>query len=146
MRTTLFALAALVMMTANSACSQSDPGLLADNAEPTVTLTVKVTNAVSSDHFVYLGMQDEEGNMVQQTKASLDNEIATFTFEDMPMGRYAIQVFHDENGNGDLDTGAFGIPNERYGFSNNAVANFGPPALEERLFTLGANTKVVIEL
>lgn len=146
MRNALFLFAALVMMTANSACSQADPGLLADNAEPTVMLTVKVTNAASSDHFVYLGMQDENGNMVHQTQAPLENNVATFTFEDMPMGRYAIQVFHDENGNGDLDTGAFGIPNERYGFSNNAVANFGPPALEERLFTLDATTKVIIEL
>lgn len=146
MRNALFFFAALVMMTANSACSQADPGLLADMAEDTVTLTVKVTNAASSDHFVYLGMQDETGKMVEQTQATLEDNVATFTFEGMTMGRYAIQVFHDENGNGDLDTGAFGIPNERYGFSNNAVANFGPPALEERLFTLDANTKIIIEL
>ncbi|GAB5521300.1 MAG: DUF2141 domain-containing protein [Rhodothermales bacterium] len=145
MRFSLVVLVAL-FLTANTACSQADPGLLDANAETTVTLTVKVANAVSSDHRVYLGIQDETGQAVQQGEAELDNKTATFTFKSMPTGRYAIQVYHDENGNGKLDTGAFGIPQERYGFSNNAQARFGPPSLEERLFTLSANTKVIIEL
>lgn len=45
---------------------------------------------------------------------------------DLPAGRYAVALFHDENGNGKLDT-RFGIPTEGVGFSNNPRLLFGPP-------------------
>ena len=37
----------------------------------------------------------------------------------LPAGSYAVQVMHDENGNGKLDANFMGIPTEGYGFSNN---------------------------
>lgn len=49
-------------------------------------------------------------------------------FEDIPPGRYAIAVIHDENMNGKLDTDWVGIPTEGYGFSNDAKALFGAPS------------------
>ena len=50
-----------------------------------------------------------------------------FVFAGLPAGRFAIAVFHDENGNGALDTDILGIPKEGYGFSRNARGSFGPP-------------------
>lgn len=41
------------------------------------------------------------------------------TFEDLAPGRYAVQVLHDANDNGKLDTNIVGMPTEGYGFSNN---------------------------
>jgi uncharacterized protein (DUF2141 family) len=40
-------------------------------------------------------------------------------FKDLAPGTYAVQVMHDENGNGQIDTNFLGIPVEGYGFSNN---------------------------
>jgi len=40
-------------------------------------------------------------------------------FKDLAPGAYAVQVFHDENGNNKLDSNFLGIPTEGYGFSNN---------------------------
>jgi uncharacterized protein (DUF2141 family) len=37
----------------------------------------------------------------------------------LPAGSYAVQVMHDENDNGKLDTNFMGLPVEGYGFSNN---------------------------
>lgn len=37
-------------------------------------------------------------------------------FEDLPPGQYAVQVMHDENDNGKLDSNFLGIPREGYGF------------------------------
>jgi uncharacterized protein (DUF2141 family) len=37
----------------------------------------------------------------------------------LPAGSYAVQVMHDENGNGKLDANVMGMPVEGYGFSNN---------------------------
>lgn len=41
-------------------------------------------------------------------------------------GRYALSLFHDENGNGKLDTLML-MPREGFGFSRDAPVRFGPP-------------------
>ena len=58
-------------------------------------------------------------------------------------GRYAIQVMHDRNANGKLDTNIVGIPTEPYGFSNDAAANFGPPDFADAAFQVGVAATVV---
>lgn len=57
-------------------------------------------------------------------------------FDGLPAGRYAIALFHDENGNGRLDT-RFGMPTEGFGFSNNPRISFGPPRFAAARFTIG---------
>jgi uncharacterized protein (DUF2141 family) len=49
-------------------------------------------------------------------------------------GRYAVQAFLDENGNGEVDRGIFGMPKEGVGFSNDAKIRFGPPKFAEAAF------------
>lgn len=51
----------------------------------------------------------------------------TVVVPDVPPGRYAVQSFHDENGNKSVDRGLFGIPLEGIAFSNDAPIRFGPP-------------------
>lgn len=48
-------------------------------------------------------------------------------FEDLPVRPTAISVFIDVDEDNDLGRGAFGIPIEPYGFSNNVTVLFGPP-------------------
>ncbi len=63
---------------------------------------------------------------------------------DLRPGDCAVAVFHDENGNGKLDT-AFAIPKEGFGFSNNPTVRFGAPsyaAVRIRLVP-GANTQTI---
>jgi uncharacterized protein (DUF2141 family) len=50
---------------------------------------------------------------------------------DVPKGRWAVLVYQDENGNGELDRNFIGIPKENYGFSRNAAGKFGPPSFED---------------
>jgi uncharacterized protein (DUF2141 family) len=56
-------------------------------------------------------------------------------FDDLPAGSYAISLFHDENGNGKVDT-RLGIPTEGVGFSNNPRLWFGPPSFAAARFTV----------
>lgn len=58
--------------------------------------------------------------------------------DSLPYGRYALAVYHDENGNGGLDKNLLGIPKEPYGFSNNPRAKWSAPTYEETSFELGA--------
>jgi uncharacterized protein (DUF2141 family) len=61
-------------------------------------------------------------------------------------GYYRIMVFQDENGNGRLDTGLFGIPKEPFGISN--YSGRGIPGNFERLkIWIGQDTdKVTVNL
>jgi uncharacterized protein (DUF2141 family) len=61
----------------------------------------------------------------------VENETITIVFDSIPPGEYALSAFHDENSNNRLDTGTFGIPTEKYGFSNNARGQMGPPAFKD---------------
>ncbi|MDE6173301.1 MAG: DUF2141 domain-containing protein, partial [Bacteroides sp.] len=45
-----------------------------------------------------------------------------------------------------LDTAAFGIPVEKYGFSNDATGIMGPPSYEKCSFTFSADTILVVHL
>jgi uncharacterized protein (DUF2141 family) len=55
-------------------------------------------------------------------------------FEDIPPGRYAMAVVHDENMNGKLDVNWLGVPTEGYGFSNNAKGVLSAPSFAEASF------------
>lgn len=68
-------------------------------------------------------------------------------FEDIPPGRYALAVIHDENMNGRLDTNRFGVPTEGYGFSNDARAFLSAPTFRAASFPYdGRNLDMTIRL
>ena len=61
----------------------------------------------------------------------------------MKSGTYAIAVHHDENFNEQMDTNFLGLPEEGYGFSNDAKVFFGPPNFQEASFTINAEQKKI---
>ena len=58
--------------------------------------------------------------------ASLKESVSV-TFDNIPVGEYAVMLFQDANGNEDLDTNLLGIPNEPWGASLNGTRVFGAP-------------------
>lgn len=54
----------------------------------------------------------------------------TVTLSGVAPGTYAVQAFHDENDNRDLDRDWLGRPKEGMGFGNDAAMRRGPPAFE----------------
>lgn len=62
----------------------------------------------------------------------------------MTFGEYSIAVYHDWNSNDKLDTNILGIPNEPYGFSNNARSKWGPPKYEIAQFELNQSKKEMV--
>lgn len=67
--------------------------------------------------------------------------------DNVPPGRYAIQVFQDSNGNGLLDQGRRGIPLEPVGLSSNPSLLNGKPPPADSLFEHGtADTQLHIRL
>ena len=71
----------------------------------------------------------------------------TFAFPGVAAGRYAVVVYHDENGNGQMDRFLGMIPTEGYGLSNNPEVS-GPPQFEPSAFDAqdGEPARSIIDL
>ena len=62
--------------------------------------------------------------------------VVSTVFTQLPKGRYAIIVIHDENDNGRLDENSFGVPTEGYGFGNDAQALLSAPSFDAAAVTV----------
>lgn len=58
---------------------------------------------------------------------------------------YALALFHDQNGDRQLNTGAFGIPLEGFAFSNNPKIRFSAPKFNDCSF-MASETNVTLSL
>ena len=112
------------------------------------TLRVSTAGYPSSDGHALLALCasaadfDSRGRALRFGKLKPENGLALFVFEDLPPGDYAIKVFQDADGDGELDFGFLG-PEEAYGFSNGARATFGPPRWEDARFHFGGGEQTV---
>ena len=70
----------------------------------------------------------------------IQNKKIQYIFPAVPYGEYAIKLFHDEDGDDEIDTNFLGIPTESYGFSNNAKGFFGPPSFKTAKFIVSSDT------
>ncbi len=86
----------------------------------------------------FLAPGQEYSAMYQQARAG----DLTVVFGDLPNDRYAVAVFHDENGNAELDANLLGIPLEGIAFSERAAATFGPPSFDAAALTVPAEGQV----
>jgi uncharacterized protein (DUF2141 family) len=71
----------------------------------------------------------------------------TATFGNLKAGNYAIAVIHDANSDSKLNSNAFGIPTEGFGFSRNPKILTGPPKFaDSSVLVVGASTDVQIQM
>jgi len=77
----------------------------------------------------------------------IENKKVKWEVKNIPFGEYAIEAFHDEDGDDKVDTNFIGIPTESYGFSNNIKGLFGPPSFEKAKFLFNKqNMQIEIKL
>lgn len=82
---------------------------------------------------------------VQDTIAAIDAMgRATFRFDGLRAGVYAVSVIYDEDSDGELDTGFLGIPTELIAMSNNAKGRFGPPSFKKTRFDMRSTMTIRI--
>lgn len=68
------------------------------------------------------------------------------TVPNVPPGRYAVQVFHDVNGNRKVDQGFLGIPKEDVGFSNDASLGLSGPKFDAAAFDVSGDKQIALTL
>lgn len=90
------------------------------------------------------GFPGDPAAAMAKAAAGIRQQRAEAQFADLEPGVYAVSVFHDENDNERLDTGAFGIPAEPYGASNDARNTFGPPAFKDAAVTVTPGTTTIV--
>ena len=105
---------------------------------PAGALTVRVTSLRSNNGQVGCTIYNSAKGFPTNSTAALQrrwcpiaNAASTCTFDPIPAGTYAVACIHDENKNGKLDTGLFGIPTEGTVVSNHAKGFMGPPSFDK---------------
>lgn len=73
-------------------------------------------------------------------------DVKSVTFDEVPKGRYAVSVVHDVNENGKLDTNWIGLPKEPFGFSNKSMGTFGPPSFNDTSFNVDDDIAVTVKV
>jgi uncharacterized protein (DUF2141 family) len=88
------------------------------------------------------------GAPVQCVQAPVKSGASEALFSNVPVGVYAIAVFHDANNNNQMDKNFLGIPKEGYGASQNKLPFASAPGFDENKFIVPdrATTTVRIRL
>lgn len=140
LRKALYAHLLLATVACPAASADDLPGLL----------TVEITGLNDATGTVYIAVYNSEDTWLEDETVmnktvviteARDGDLVRTELE-LPMGDYALSAFHDQDGDGELDTNMVGIPDEPIAVSNNAIGKFGPPKYEDAVFTLGAEPAI----
>ena len=126
----------------------------ADDTTAPSMLTVRVVDLRNRKGQVRLGVFDrargfptERNGALLWQSAPAGGENCSFAVE-LPPGRYAVVVLHDENGNKKVDRNFVGVPKEGYGVTNNPKPAMRAATYREAAFDLppeGAEVRVSIQ-
>ena len=115
-------------------------------------LVIKILNIEENNGLIHFAIYDKpeffpenEGKKIGFKKKinELINDQVTIT--DLEESFYAVAIYHDKNSNNKFDT-FLSIPQEKFGFSNDAKVFFGPPSFDEASFFLEKNQRLKIEI
>ncbi len=116
-------------------------------AEATGSITMSVGNVRSSRGRVVVDICPQDrflaDGCVHHAEVPARAGVTTITIQGVPAGDYAVQAFHDENSNGEVDRAMFGIPREGVGFSRDARIGLGPPKWRDAYFVHQGRAEVI---
>lgn len=119
--------------------------------EPTATLVIHVQDVSPKGGMLRLGLYDEahypDDNATPVAMADVKAEMGEtiVTLRNVAPGTYAIETFQDVNSNGKMDTSWIGIPQEPFGFSQDARPVLSKPSFATVKFEVaaGVNTQTL---
>ena len=115
-------------------------------------LNIQVSGVPNSEGSIRVAVyNDSEAflshDQVFKTNSVIAKEgVTELSIDNLPDGEYAVVLYHDENGNDELDTNWLGIPKEEVGFSNAKMKTFGPPKFKECSFRMEPVTEINVTL
>ena len=107
-------------------------------------IEVQIENIKSDKGVLLVALFENEDSFLKKAFKSkivtLEEAKIPISFKNIPAGRYAVSVIHDENENGELDTNWAGIPKEPFGFSKKTMGRFGAPSFEDTCIEVSNGT------
>lgn len=115
--------------------------LLPGNAPETTTISIDLTGLRNKTGLIHVCMTARPKAFPKGCDADPDRRVASAKASDagplvlrnVPPGRYAIAVLHDENSNRKMDMALF-LPKEGYAFSRDAPIRMAPPRFDAAAF------------
>jgi len=116
--------------------------------EESYSITIKVNKLRNSKGVVQFALYNTEGSIpdekykryYKKKVAPITKDSSTVVFTNLPEGKYAINILHDENENGKIDKG-FMLPKEGIGFSNyQSIGIRNRPKFSKASFLLNSDT------
>jgi len=118
------------------------------------SLTVEVKGLQNSKGVVQYTLYNKEGSIPDEANkkyfriltGSIINGSSVVTFNNLPIGKYAVSILHDENNNGKVDMGLI-LPKEGIGFSNyQSIGLNNRPDFSKASFELKADTSISVKV
>jgi uncharacterized protein (DUF2141 family) len=86
------------------------------------------------------GFPTDRSKITQSAAAPVTGDRGVCVFKGLPPGTYAVAAFQDEDGTGEMRKNILGIPQEVYGFSNDARNSFSAPSFDQAAFKYPGGT------
>lgn len=120
-------------------------------AADSAVLAVKVVGVVAGQGQVNVSLFESPATYLKQPllerrQRAGDGDTVVVSIEGLTPGDYAVSVFYDLDGDGEMATRMFGIPKEPVGFSNDARGKFGPAKWKDSHFTLDGDLQITVNL
>ena len=124
------------------------------NTKEEYCLTIEVENLRNSKGVLQVALYNKEGSIPDEhykkyhriERVKIINGKSEITFENLPKGRYAVNILHDENNNGKIDKG-FILPEEGIGFSNyQSIGLTNRPNFKKASFDLFQDKEIKVKV
>ena len=122
---------------------------LGATAAHALDLTVEVSGTRSTQGDVLAGLYADGEQWLKKPfrgERVAAGDRVVIVFRNLPAGRYALTVFHDENRNGKVDTNMMGMPTEPLGYSRDAKGTFGPAKFDDAVLSVDSDTTIKVTL
>ena len=155
----------ITLLVALQGCAYHTPGPKFTEAtgehDPTIAKLVVTVYGIGDDQEgliggrINLGLFNDSSNWLTADDIPFVRVVPTLghvdtlsiTIDEVPVGIWAISLYHDLNENNQLERGALGLPAEPWGMSNNALGTMGPANFEQASFEVRSpETRVEIGL
>jgi len=118
------------------------------------TLTVEAKGFKNNEGEVQFSLYNKDGSIpdkklnqyFKMKRVHVKNGKAKAIFTDLPSGKYAVSLYHDENNNHKIDKGMM-LPEEGVGLTNFKTINFfNVPNFKAASFTLNKNSDIKMDV
>ena len=117
-------------------------------AENKGKLIIHVDNIIQNQGMIWVGIYNSQNYLVKEEAIvsgfMVEKQGQQFIeFTGIEYGTYAVALFHDLNGNGEMDKNLIGIPSEPYAFSQTPRTKWRLPRFHEIKFTFKQNHQIL---